>query len=360
MYVVDPASTKFVFHCPPGKIKPYSIEKGGLAVRTRSDDHHGRRIGQVPKSLLAFAQRNFNPLLLPQGARLPQRQAQREDQADYSPGKPSPFSLRLHLLIRSPGIVQPEIGVLCDQTRQNSVSEHVVDFALDPIGCPRRFKRRSYSGVKLPSRNALDAKSHRGAFLVLLSQQHHSCARFDKARIGPFTGLLYGVFEVRDLHNMRFRKLFPRLFNLKWHLENCDAALKPAIRIRRPIADQQNVATVHPRPGKMYVLSTVRIIDHQWPKVYQPLSESFVGTRPRFNPFQLDSGSFRCFVHGLHRQTGKTVFGANLDWRIALEPDAKRTLGDRRQPSREIPNRENCDARAHGEDQAQFSPSPGN
>jgi hypothetical protein len=87
---------------------------------------------------------------------------------------------------------------------------------------------------------------------------------------------------------------------VKWNIENCYAAAELAVRIRRSIADQQNVAAVHPRPGKMHAPSTVRSIDHQWPKVYQPLSKRFVGTRPRFNPFQLDSGSFRCFVHGVH------------------------------------------------------------
>jgi len=84
--------------------------------------------------------------------------------------------------------------------------------------------------------------------------------------------------------------------------------------------------------------------------IYQPLSESFVGTRPRLNPLQLDSGSFRRFAHGFHSKAGKTVFSANLDWRINLEPDAKRTLRDRPQASREVPKRDNCRAGGDGED----------
>src|SRR6185295_13134014 len=106
----------------------------------------------------------------------------------------------------------------------------------------------------------------------------------------------------------------------------------------------------------MYVLSTVRKIDHQWPKVYQPLSESFVGTRPSFNPFQLDSGSFRCFIHSLHSKAGKTIFRANLDRRIALKTDAEGTLGWRRYPSRDEPKRGHGHARTHGEHHAHSSP----
>jgi hypothetical protein len=106
----------------------------------------------------------------------------------------------------------------------------------------------------------------------------------------------------------------------------------------------------------MYAFSPVRKIDHQWPQVYQPLSKGLVGTGPCFDPFQLDSGSFRRFVHGVHSQTGKTVFSANLDWRIAFEPDPKRTLWDRRRTSREAPKHDNCGARGHGEDQARSFP----
>ena len=61
------------------------------------------------------------------------------------------------------------------------------------------------------------------AFLGLLSQQSQSYAGIEKARIGPFADLLHDVFGFRDLHNLCFRKLFPRDPNVKRHLENCDA-----------------------------------------------------------------------------------------------------------------------------------------
>jgi hypothetical protein len=49
---------------PPGEMKPYSIEKGGLPVPAGNEDHHWSRVGQVPEILLAFAQRDFTPLPL--------------------------------------------------------------------------------------------------------------------------------------------------------------------------------------------------------------------------------------------------------------------------------------------------------
>ena len=71
---------------PPGKIKPYAIEKGGLPVQAGNEDHHWSRVGQVPGILLAFAQRNFTPLPLLRGVGLPKGQAERKDQADSSSG----------------------------------------------------------------------------------------------------------------------------------------------------------------------------------------------------------------------------------------------------------------------------------
>ena len=67
---------------PPGKIKPYAIEKGGLPVQAGNEDHHWSRVGQVPGILLAFAQRNFTQIPLLRGAGLPKGQAERKDQAD--------------------------------------------------------------------------------------------------------------------------------------------------------------------------------------------------------------------------------------------------------------------------------------
>src|SRR5271154_1731252 len=110
MHVFDPTRTKFLFYRLPGEIKPYSVEERRIPVRTRSDDHHRRRIGEVPETLLAFAQRNFSPLPLPQRTGLPKRHDQRKEQPADGPSQPSPSFLRLHMLIRSPCIVQPEIG----------------------------------------------------------------------------------------------------------------------------------------------------------------------------------------------------------------------------------------------------------
>ncbi len=90
----------------------------------------------------------------------------------------------------------------------------------------------------------------------------------------------------------------------------------------------------------MQVFSPVGEIDHQWPKVHQPLSERPIGTCARFDPVQPDSGPLGRPVHDFYAKAGKPVVGADLDWGIVFEADAKRTVWDRRRAQPEVPKRE--------------------
>jgi hypothetical protein len=87
----------------------------------------------------------------------------------------------------------------------------------------------------------------------------------------------------------------------------------------------------------VHVPSTVRQINHQWPKVNQPLLESLLRTRPRLHPLELDSSPFGRFNDDFYTQTGKTAVGTNLDRGIVLKADAKRMLGQTWHGSSEVP-----------------------
>jgi hypothetical protein len=68
-------------------------------------------------------------------------------------------------------------------------------------------------------------------------------------------------------------------------------------------------------------------IDHHRPTVYQPLAKSLLGTGPRFDPLEFDSGPLGCIAHDFHAETGKAASGANLIGGLFSKPMRRGRVG---------------------------------
>ena len=148
------------------------------------------------------------------------------------------------------------------------------------------------------------------------------------------------VVKLRNLDNLSLGELAAQLFNEQRQREDCDSASKVAAGDGSLFEKEQHVVGVQIRRGKMHEPPTVGQIDHHRPKVHQPLVNSLLGTRSRFDPVEFDSRPPGRFAYDFHGETGKPARRANLDRRIVLKTDAQRTGWNSRSASVEVPKRE--------------------